>query len=228
MDQEITALKAQKRNPNRISVYLDGEYAFGLARIVAAWLRIGQHLSEEEIARLKEQDTFEVAYQKGLRFLSYRPRSEAEIQRKLTEQGFANEAVDAAIQRMKETGFLGDNQFARDWVENRTTFRPRSKRLLAMELRQKGVAEEAIQQALSETGDDDTLAHQSALKYARRLAGEDWETFRKRLGAYLLRRGFSYGTIAPILRQVWDETQSSDESENAGQYEDEEVWDQSV
>lgn len=231
MDQEITALKAQKKNPNRISVYLDGAYAFGLARIVAAWLKIGQLLSEEDIARLKEQDTFEVAYQRGLRFLSYRPRSEAEIQRKLTEQGFESGVVEAAIQRMKESGFLGDNQFARDWVENRSTFRPRSKRLLAMELRQKGVAEEAIQQALSETGDDETLALQSAVKYAHRLAGTDWETFRKRLGAYLLRRGFSYGTIAPILRQVWDETQSSDasdESENVGQNEDEDVWDQSV
>ena len=66
MDQEITALKAQKKNPNRISVFLDGEYAFGLARIVAAWLKIGQVLSEEDIDRLKQQDTMEVAYQKGL------------------------------------------------------------------------------------------------------------------------------------------------------------------
>ncbi len=65
------------------------------------------------------------------------------------------------IQRLKENGFLGDEQFARDWVENRSTFRPRSKRMLAMELRQKGVAEEEIQQALAETGDEDNLAYQT-------------------------------------------------------------------
>ena len=134
--------------------------------------------------------------------------------------------VNATIQRLKENGFLGDEQFARDWVENRTTFRPRSKRMLAMELRQKGVAEEAIQQALDETGDEDSLAYQTAIKYAHRLARVDWETFRKRLGAYLMRRGFSYGTIAPILRQVWDETHSSAESDNLTQNEDEELWDQ--
>jgi regulatory protein len=223
MDQEITALKAQKKNPNRISVYLDGEYAFGLSRIVAAWLRIGQRLGEAEINRLKQQDSQEVAYQKSLRFLGYRPRSEAEIQRKLSEQGYEEAVVNAAIQRLKENGFLGDEQFARDWVENRTTFRPRSKRMLALELRQKGVEEEAIQQALAETGDEDNLAYQTATKYAHRLAGVDWETFRKRLGAYLLRRGFSYGTIAPILRQVWDETQSSAGSDNLTQNEDEEL-----
>jgi regulatory protein len=221
MDQEITALKAQKKNPNRISVYLDGEYAFGLSRIVAAWLRIGQRLGEAEINRLKQQDSQEVAYQKSLRFLGYRPRSEAEIQRKLSEQGYEEAVVNAAIQRLKENGFLGDEQFARDWVENRTTFRPRSKRMLALELRQKGVEEEAIQQALAETGDEDNLAYQTATKYAHRLAGVDWETFRKRLGAYLLRRGFSYGTIAPILRQVWDETLSSAGSDNLTENEDE-------
>ncbi len=228
MDQEITALKAQKKNPNRISVYLDGEYAFGLARIVAAWLKIGQHLSEEDINRLKQQDTLEVAYQRGLHFLSYRSRSEAEIQRKLSEQGFDPPVVDATIQRLKENGFLGDAKFASDWVENRSTFRPRGKRMLAMELRQKGVGEEAIQRALAETGDEENLAYQAASKYARRLAGLDWETFRKRLGAYLMRRGFSYGTIAPILRQVWEETQSSAGSANLTQDEDDELWDQSV
>jgi regulatory protein len=222
MDREITALKAQKKNPNRISVYLDGEYAFGLARIVAAWLKIGQRLSEEEISRLEEQDTKEVAYQRGLRFLSYRARSETEIQRKLSEQGFEAPVIEATIQRLKENGFLGDKQFARDWVENRSTFRPRSKRMLAMELRQKGVAEEEIQKALAETEDESSLAYQSAIRYAHRLAGTDWETFRKRLGAYLGRRGFSYGTIAPVLRQVWDETRSSAGNENLTQIEDDE------
>jgi regulatory protein len=224
MEREITALKAQKKNPNRINVYLDGEYAFGLARIVAAWLKIGQQLSDEEIARLQQQDALEVAYQRGLQILSYRPRSIAEVRRKLSEQGFEPAVVDATIQRMKQNGLLGDEQFAHDWVENRATFRPRSRRLLAMELRQKGVAEEAIQQALSETQDEESLAYQSALQYARKITGKDWETFRKRLGAYLMRRGFSYGTIAPILRQVWDETQSSDSGQDLTHHEDEDLW----
>jgi regulatory protein len=221
MDNEITALKAQKKNPNRISVYLNGEYAFGLARIVAAWLRIGQHLSEQEIERLKQQDTAEVAYVRALRFLGYRSRSEAEIQRKLTEIGFAEPVVEATIQRLKDNGFLGDNKFAQEWIENRTTFRPRSKRMLASELRQKGVDEEVIEQALAETEDEQVLAYQSATKYARRLAGMDWETFRKRLGEHLSRRGFSYGTIVPVLRQVWDETRSAEDGSDPTPSEDE-------
>jgi regulatory protein len=220
MNREVTALKAQKKNPNRINVFLDGEFAFGLARIVAAWLTIGQQLSEEDIDRLKRQDTSEVAFQKALRFLSYRPRSEGEVQRKLSEQGYEEPVVMETIQRLKDNRILGDDVFARVWVENRSTFRPRSKRMLSMELRQKGVAEEEIEKALAETEDDTSLAYQSAVKYAGRLAGSDWETFRKRLGAYLMRRGFSYGTIAPILHQIWEETRSSDDGINLTQNEE--------
>lgn len=231
MDSEITALKAQLKNHNRISVYLDGAYAFGLARIVAAWLRIGQQLSEADITRLKQQDTLEVAFQRGLNVLSYRPRSEMEIQRKLKEQGFEEDAIAATIQRLKDNQLVGDEQFARAWVENRAAFRPRSKRMLAAELRQKGVGDADIQQALEESGDEDYLAYQSANQYARRLAGLDWETFRKRLSAYLARRGFSYGTIVPILRKVWEETNDPAQASGSAdlmQNEDNEEWDQSV
>lgn len=223
MDREITALKAQVKNPNRISVFLDGAYAFGLARIVAAWLSIGQHLSEEDITRLKEQDTYEVAYQRSLRFLGARARSEDEVRKKLSDQGFEEKVAESTVQRLKDNGFLSDDQFAKDWVENRSTFRPRSRRLLKLELRQKGVAEDTIEKALAETGDESILAYQSAMKYARRLAGSDWETFRKRLGDHLLRRGFSYGTIAPVLRQVWDETRDSAGDSNPTNDEDEEI-----
>jgi regulatory protein len=85
--------------------------------------------------------------------------------------------------------------------------------MLAIELRQKGVDDEVIEQALAETEDEQVLAHQSASKYARRLAGVDWEKFRKRLGDHLVRRGFSYGTIVPVLRQVWDEIHSAEGSD---------------
>lgn len=224
MDKEITALTAQKKNPNRINVFLDGEFAFGLARIVAAWLRVGQLLTVDQIERLKDQDTFEVAYQKGLHFLSYRARSESEVQKKLRDQGFEEVLVDAVIERLKGNGILGDHQFARDWVENRSTFRPRSKRLMTLELRQKGVAEEEIQKALANAGDENSLAYQTAVPYLRRLAGTDWGTFRKKMAGFLSRRGFSYGTMEPILHQLWEEMQSSADGENPMLNEENKLW----
>lgn len=208
---KITALKVQTRNPNRVNVYLDGEFSFGLARIVAAWLKIGMVLSEDKIAALKAQDASEAAYQRALRFLSYRPRSEMEIKKKLIEKGTDDKVVETVVVRLKDAQLIGDDQFARTWVENRSTFRPRSHRMLHYELRQKGVEEEIIQQALSEAENEPELAYQAGKSYARRLTGMDWELFRKRLGGYLSRRGFPYGMIATVTRQIWNECQSAEQ-----------------
>jgi len=209
MDKQITALKVQKRNPNRINVYLDGEYAFPVARIVGAWLQIGQVLSEEKIASLRAADTKEVAFQRALNFLSYRPRSEAEVQRKLTEAGFDEAVIAETLERLRGANLISDAQFAKDWVENRSTFRPRGRRILAMELRQKGVADEVIQSALDGTVDEDELAYQAAVRKARRWADLEYAAFRERLSAYLLRRGFSYGTIANLVQRVWSDLQEA-------------------
>jgi len=208
MERRVTALKAQKRNPNRINVYLDGEFAFGLARIVAAWLQVGQDLSEDKIASLQAQDTLEEAYQKALLLLGYRPRSESEIERRLNGQGFEEGAIAHVLERLRQNGLVGDAVFAQSWAENRSEFRPRGRRLVAMELRQKGVSEEAIQTALTQMADEDTLAYQAASRHARRWAGLEWPVFRQRLSAYLGRRGFAYETFAPLVRQVWEEVRA--------------------
>lgn len=211
MEQTITALKAQKRNPERINVYLDGEFAFGLARIVAAWLHIGQVLSEERIERLRQEDALEAAYQRALLALSYRPRSEQEVQRKLTEAGYDEAVRQAVIERLRNGGLVGDEQFAQAWVENRQAFRPRSKRMLAAELRQKGVGNEEIEQALLGAVDDETMAYEAGARYARKLTAADWETFRKRLSGYLGRKGFGYETVSVAVRRIWQELREGSE-----------------
>lgn len=215
MERKITALKAQKNNPNRINVYLDGEFAFGLSRIVAAWLNVGQMVSEEKIQQLQAEDTAEVAFQRAMRFLAHRPRSEHELVQKLQTLGFEPAVVRATIERLKNSGYLDDRQFSKLWVENRNEFRPRSRRVLALELRQKGVAEDVIQNTLSENPEEEALAYQAASRYVRRLEGLEWQMFRNRLSAFLARRGFSYGTISSVVRRAWlDVKPTEDHSEN--------------
>jgi regulatory protein len=205
MDRKITALKAQKRYPNRVSVYLDGEFAFGLARIVAAWLHVGQTLNEQQILKLQNQDTVEVAYQKALRHLSYRPRSEAEVRQKLESSGYTEAVVETVTTRLLENKLIHDPQFAQMWIENRSTFRPRSRRVMKMELKQKGIHDETIEAALADAVGDEDLAYQAATRRAHKYAGLEWQPFREKLSGFLARRGFSYGTIAPVVRQVWEE-----------------------
>ena len=212
MSGKVTAMKVQKRNPQRVNIYLDGEYSFGLARITAAWLQIGQELSDDKIAELRAQDSHEAAYQKALHFLDYRPRSTAEVRRSLEKHGYAPEVIESVIQRLGHSELVNDGQFAQTWVENRSEFRPRGRRLLSMELRQKGLDDEAIESALEEL-DEASLAYQAALKHKRKLQGLPKPDFRRKLAGFLARRGFGYDVIEPVLEQVWQETLNTEEND---------------
>jgi regulatory protein len=201
---KITALVVQKKNPNRVNVHLDGEFAFGLARIVAAWLRVGQELSEEKIEQLKAEDARERAFQQAMLFLSYRARSESEIRKNLRKHEIPEAVIEQTLERLRQDGLANDSQFASAWVENRNAFRPRSRRMMAMELKQKGIDQEAIQSAI-ETVDDEAAAYEAALKKAPRFQTLEWNDFRRKLSEFLARRGFSYATIAPVVTRIWNE-----------------------
>jgi regulatory protein len=212
----ITAIEPQKRDPNRVNIHLDGSYAFGLTRITAAWLNVGQELSEDKIASLQRDDERERAYQQAMLFLSYRARSESEIRQNLNKHGFTQDASEQTLARLRENQLVNDKQFADAWVENRNTFRPRSRRVLQMELRQKGLSDEAAQSAL-EGLDEETLAYEAGLKKARRLQSEAWSEFRKKLSEHLGRRGFPYSVIAAVVSRIWKETHAegkNDREEN--------------
>lgn len=200
----ISALKVQKNNPQRVNVYIDGAYAFGLARITAAWLKVGQALSLEKITQLKDQDTREAAYQRALRLLSYRPRSSAEVRQRLTRLGYDEEVIDCVLGRLLRSGLLDDSRFAKEWADNRSEFRPRSRRALEYELKQHGLDREEIDKAL-EGLDESSLALQAARKYARRLHGLPLAEFQRKLYGFLARRGFSYEIAKPAVEQVWHE-----------------------
>ena len=208
--KKITAIEVQRRNPNRVNIHLDGEFAFGLARIVAAWLQLGQTLDDEKIARLQADDARERAMQQAMLFLSYRARSEAEIRQNLRKHEIPEAVIEETLDRLRRGGFANDKEFASAWVENRTTFRPRGRRALALELRQKGLDDATIESALDGV-DDEALAYEAGLKKASKLRVQDWSEFRKKLSEFLARRGFSYPVIAPVVTRLWNEIHTEGE-----------------
>jgi regulatory protein len=204
VDRVVTAISAQKRNPERVNIYLDGEFAFGLSSIVAAWLRVGETLSEQKIEELRRHDGLEVAYESALKSLNYRSRTKKEISRKLTEKGYSSDQIQAVIDRLERSGLVEDARYAQMWVENRNEFHPRSQRLMRLEMKQKGIDEEVIESALGGSADDSELAIRAAEGQLRKYERLEWPEFRQKLSSFLARRGFSYGTISPVVRSVWD------------------------
>ncbi len=214
MARRITALEIQKRNKERVNVYLDGEFAFGLPIIEAARLKKGQELSEEEIAALRAIDDVTRAFDMAVTLLARRPYSTAEIRRYLETKEIADPVVQEALSRLEQRGYVDDRAFAQYWLENREQFRPRGPRALQFELRQKGIAEDIIASVL-EGMDSHDAAYRAASEKARRLRGLSRRDFQQKLGAFLARRGFDYD----IVREVTDQLVRELEDDNADFFE---------
>jgi len=202
----VTAIETQKAKKGRVNLFLDGEFAFGLSELVAAesGLHEGQKLSPDEVEKLKNSDLLHRSLNSALRYLGPRPRSEAEIKTRLRRQGFDADTIQRTLVRLKEQNLVDDSTFARFWRDNRENFKPRSRRLIDLELRQKGVDTATIAETTAGL-DDELSAYQAAQKKARSLAGLDYQRFRKRLGAFLKQRGFTYELINSTIKRLWQE-----------------------
>jgi regulatory protein len=206
MLMKVTALRVRGQNRQRVDVYLDGERAFSLTASEARDLHLGQDLSPEEVARWYERETQEKAQEAALRYLGYRPRSTEEVRRYLEKRGFPMDVQETTLTRLREGGFLDDRTFARFWVEEREQFRPRGRHALRYELRQKGVDAELVEEALASV-DEEAGAYEAARPQAVRFIrqGLGAQGFFRKLGQFLLRRGYGYEVAHRVVSRLWHE-----------------------
>jgi len=208
---QITAIEKQRRR-RRADVYLDGHLAFSLSLglLTEAGLHEGDTLSPQQVDSLRQADIRHQAHEAALRLLAYRPRSEAEIRQRLARRGLPPPVIQETIARLRDQGLLSDAAFARFWVETRDQTSPRGRRLLWQELSAKGIEREVARQAIAPVAEEDA-ALRAAQKKARHLQGQDYAVFRRRLGDFLLRRGFTYPTVHTIVERLWREQQQDSE-----------------
>ncbi len=204
--RRITALRVGRGRRKRVNVSLDGRFAFSLETEVTIkeGLQVGQELSASQIEALARFDHFHRCLNAAAHYLSYRPRSEFELRERLHQRGFDGDSVEEVLAKLKEQGLVDDTAFAQFWKDNRESFSPRSQWLTKLELRRKGVANNIIDQVVNNIDEEDS-AYRAALSKARSLPLSDYQSFRRRLGDYLKRRGFSYGVINHAVEQVWQE-----------------------
>jgi len=203
---KITALRAGRGRGKQVNIFLDGKFAFSLEAEVAtkAGLQVEQVLAADQIEALARADHFHRCLKAAFLYLSYRPRSESELRERFRQRGFGSDTQEAVITRLKELGLVDEMAFAQFWADNRQSFSPRSRWLTKLELRRKGVANDVIDQVVSNIGDDDS-AYRAALSKARSLPQSDYQDFRQRLGGYLKRRGFSYQVIDDTVERLWQD-----------------------
>ncbi len=195
MEKTITALETQKKYPDRINVFLDGKFAFGISRYVGAWLSTGQRIDETKIQTLINADEKERALQSALRFIGYKQRTEAEVIQKLEKLQFSTDIIELIMSELREKKYVDDREFADQWIELRCEFKPRGKNLFQYELRKKGIPLNVIEEAIRNIPDEKIMAIRLGKKYLQRFSGINDEDFRKKMTGVLLRRAFSFSVV---------------------------------
>lgn len=202
---EITALEVQQRNKERVNLHLDGVYAFSITALEAARLKVGQRLTDAEVARLKAQAEVDRAYERTLRFLTYRPRSEAEVVKYLASKGVEPSVQAEILAKLRRLNLVDDEAFARFWIESREQSHPLGRMALRAELRLKGVRDETIEKALRAL-DEEESAYRAARRQARRYGDLNDRQAQEKLGAFLVRRGFPYSVARATVKRLVEES----------------------
>ena len=154
---------------------------------------------------------FEKFYNLALRFLSYRPRSEKEVRDRLKIKYKKSNLkdlkliIDRVIERLKKHKFINDEEFAKWWIESRLRFKPRSLRLIKLELKQKGIDSETINKIINDKGlmiNDLEQAKKLVEKRIVRLKGLDKQKVYEKLGRFLASKGFNWDTIKKTIDPI--------------------------
>lgn len=205
----ITALEAHRLNAERVKLYLDDEYALDVPLLQAAKLRRGQCLTEAEVQALADAEADQRAYDRAVRYLSYRPRSAEEVRRHLAKKDVPAAAQATVLARLRQQGYIDDAAFVAFWLADRERFKPLAPRALRYELRQKGVADDIIEAQLTEL-DASASAYRAASKRLHRYRGGSLRAFQQQLSAFLRRRGFNGDTVADVVWRLQQELQEAD------------------
>lgn len=209
----ITAIENQPRK-RRYEVRIDHVLLVTLSPEVFATanLRAGQELTLERIAALEQMQATHFAMSSAMRLLAYRPRSEKEMRTALQRRGVKPELLAETMARLRAVRLLDDGEFARSYVDQRDRTSPRGRRLLRAELRSKGVTPQTAEEPLTAVDEPDA-AYRAAAKRARTLAKLPYPDFQRRLGDFLLRRGFGYDTSRDTVKRLWVELRSESPEE---------------
>jgi regulatory protein len=196
----ITALQPQVRNRRRVSVFLDGNFLFGLSTetVGALGLHVGREVDRADLDRIAHEEQLHAARQYAFLLLSYKARTTSELTQRLTRKGFSPDIISHTLQRLAELKMVDDAAFARRFAEDRVNIGHKGKWRVRGELLKRGIDRKQIDAAIAEAPDEVAAAKEVAQKYLSRNRRLESDVLKRRLYALLARRGFSPDTIRQV------------------------------
>lgn len=211
----ISRIERQKKRAERISIFIDDEFAFGLSEEACLKFSLfpGRELTTEDISMVREWDEAYQARQTGMRYVERRRRSSMEVRKKLREKEFAEESIDSALDFLSEYGLIDDREFARAWIHDQLLRKKVGRGKIRSELASKGIDKNTIAEVLADEFDDDKAADlvmKAAREKDRRLRKPDLKARERSIVSFLQGRGFAWSEIRPaldVLKEEWRNTE---------------------
>lgn len=214
----ITRIARQKKDNDRYSVYVDdgnGEaFAFGVHEdvLLRYQLRKGLELHNDTIQAITHEDEISKTLNQCLSFLTYRMRSEKEIRDYMKRKNVAESVIAIVIDRLKSRQYLNDLEFAKSYVRDKKHLQSKGSRLLAKELREKGIAAKDIEEALKEYSSEEQLANaiRFALKKQKQLQKESNTMVKQKITQQLRQKGFEDHIVETALNELPAKTEEEE------------------
>lgn len=199
----ITKIESQ-RNEERVNIYLNGEFAFGLMKEIQYKydLNEGMNIDKEYIDTVLMEEEQSKANNCALRFLAYRQRSEKEIIDKLKKKGFEDKFIENTLVYLKHYGLVDDIEFAKSFMKDKINLNKYGPQRIKYELYRKGISQEIIEGVLEEDEDEYSRALKLAKKKMSSYKNDDRNAIYRKLGGFLQRKGYSYDSISKILKEL--------------------------
>lgn len=195
---KLTAIKAQVKRADRVSIYIDGAYAFSLShgQLLEYRLHTGLEIDAAQAEELAKASEAGKLYDRLLRYVLVRPRSQREVQQYIRRKRYDQALSSDSVAKLMTRGYIDDAVFAKAWVQNRSATKPVSARRLRLELRQKGISDDLIARAMADGVHNQTAALQTLIaKKQRQIRYTD----SQKLKQYLVRQGFGYDEVVSAL-----------------------------
>jgi regulatory protein len=206
--KKITSIEIQAKNKDRVNVFLDNEFAFGLYQdvLLKAGIGKGDELSPERIEQILVMENRKKAMNKAYRLLAYRARSKKELVDRLSREGYAASIINDVIAELERLELMNDQVFAIQYTRTRMVSRPVGAFMLQRELAEKGIPPEFVQIGIEEAFKEKSereVAVMLARKKKDAMKNVEETKARKRVSDFLIRRGFHWDIVKDIL-ESWD------------------------
>lgn len=202
----ITKIEIQKRNSERVNIYLDGDYALSISAelVYKENLRVNDNIDIDKIKEVADKEAYIKCKNSAIRIIEKSYKTEKEVIEKLKLKGYEDKHIEASIEFLKNYNFLNDDYYTGAFIRDKLN--SRGSQRIKQDLMKKGVSKDIIEEKLSEV--DKSAEKDVALKLAEKklrvIKKSENDTYKisRKLYRFLISKGYTYDIVKEVVKEV--------------------------